>query len=64
LQSTKEAIPIGVFRKLLSILEKWAENPAASLAVYAAMRRANPIIPDPFVQKTDRDSSVITRYVV
>lgn len=31
---------------MVSTLEKWAENPAASLAVYAAMKRAYPIIPE------------------
>ena len=32
-------------RQIVSSLEKWTENPTASLEAYAALRRAYPVLP-------------------
>ena len=34
--------PLTVYRKIVSSLENWGENPAASCEPYVAMRRAYP----------------------
>lgn len=34
--------PLAVYRKIISSLENWGENPAASCEPYAVMRRAYP----------------------
>ena len=34
--------PLAVYRKIISSLENWGENPAASCEPYGAMRRAYP----------------------
>ena len=34
--------PLAVFRQIVSSLEKWIENPTASVEPYMAMRRAYP----------------------
>lgn len=42
LEAAKIVLPVNMYKQITASLEKWVENPVASIQPYAAMRRIYP----------------------
>ena len=54
--------PVAVYRKIVSALEKFEENPEAAAEAYLSFRKAYPVIPDELKDSGSETSSSSSRY--